>query len=144
VMRDVWSIGEHQLHDGVSEIMSHRGLPPNAMLVRSTPPERSAIMELARGLLGQSDVPTGFLCRTELQADCLDEMARSLGVADRVQVAVANAPTGRTEPKHTCIAPEIDEVEVGRMIGTMIKTMTEGKPAQPRGRPIAVKLCPAP
>ncbi len=144
VMRDVWSIGEHQLHDGISEVMSHRGLPANALLVRSAPSERSAIMEMVRGTLNQvGSLSTGFICRTEFQADCVSEIAQELGVADRLEVTTANPLADRTKPKYTSIVPEIGGVEVGRLIGSMIKDMSERKPVQPRGRQIAVRLCTA-
>jgi DNA-binding transcriptional regulator YhcF (GntR family) len=141
VMRDVWSIGEHMLHDGIGEVMSQAGLSANALLVRSAPPERSALIELTRGLLEQSTPPTGFICRTEFQADGVSEVVKELGMEGRVDVTLCNASGQAKGSKYTSIAPVLDPVEQGRIIGTMLKGLTDGKPPEPRGRNVEVKLC---
>jgi DNA-binding LacI/PurR family transcriptional regulator len=139
VMRDVWSIGEHMLHDGIGEVMSEAGLSANALLVRSVPPERSAIVELARGLLEQPNAPTGFICRTEFQADGVSEVVRELGMEGRVDVTLCNVKKSR----YTGIEPVLAPMEQGQIIGSMLKALTEGESPQPRGRNVEVKLCPA-
>jgi hypothetical protein len=143
VMRDVWSIGEHMLHDGIGEVMSEAGLSANALLVRSAPPDKAAVVELARGLLEQSSPPTGFICRTEFQADGVSEVVRELGMEDRVDVALCNASGQRKKSRYTSIEPVLEAVEQGRIIGTMLKELTEGNQPSSRGRNVAVKLCPA-
>ncbi len=142
VMRDVWSIGEHMLHDGIGEVMSEAGLPANALLVRSAPPDSAAIIELARGLLEQVAPPTGFICRTELQADRISQVVTELGMEEQVDVTLCNAPGAAQAPRYTSIVPTMEAVEQGRIIGAMFKSLTEGRPPEPRGRNVAVKLCP--
>lgn len=143
IMRDIWSIGEHLLHDGISEAMSAAGVAANALRVRSAPSERSAITELTRGLLGEGEeAPTGFICRNQFQADCVAEVIAELGMAGDVEVTLCNPPVRPAESKYTCVAPEPDSHEQGRMIGQMLKALSEGDPPEPRGRSFPVTLHP--
>ncbi|HEX7008568.1 MAG TPA: substrate-binding domain-containing protein, partial [Phycisphaeraceae bacterium] len=141
IMRDVWSIGEHLLHDGISEVVAAAGLAANAVRVRSAPPERSAVTELARGLLADSaERPTGFICRTPFQADCVAQVARGLGLVDSIEAVVCNAPHPVEEARYTCVVPEIDAIEQGRIIGTLLKRLRAGDPPEPRSQHVPVRL----
>ncbi len=144
IMRDIWAVGEHMLHDGISEVLAGADLPSNALLVRSAPAEHSVIAEMVRGLMTQTpQPPTGFICRTTFQADCVSEVARSLGMADRVEVVLCNALNPADQSKYTCAVPEIDIAEEGRIMGKMFQGLTQSQPPEPRGRYISVKLHPA-
>lgn len=143
IMRDVWSIGEHLLHDGISEALATNGLTANALRVRSTPSEHSAVTSLARSLLSSGpDAPTGFICRTEFQADYVSEVVAELGLSNKVEVVLCNAPTRANESQYTHVVPEPSAVEQGRMIGQMLQSLQRGETPEPRGRSIPVKLRP--
>ena len=143
IMRNIWAVGEHMLHDGISEVLAEAGLPSNALLVRSAPAEQAVITEMVHGLLTQTpEPPTGFICRTSFQADCVSQVVRSLGVADRVDVVLCNAPNQTDQCKYTCAFPEIGMFEEGRLMGKMFLGLTRGQPPEPRGQYIAVKLHP--
>jgi DNA-binding transcriptional regulator YhcF (GntR family) len=144
VMRDVWSIGEHLLHDGVSQALGQAGLAADALQVRSTPAEYSATTELVRDTLTQgSNPPTGFICRTEFQADCVREVARELGLSNIVDVALCGSPQQANTAKYTCVTPTIDALEQGKLMGTMLRSLIMGEIPDPRGYTIPVQLCPA-
>lgn len=140
IMRDVWSVGEHQLHDGVGEVMAEAGLATNALLVRSAPVEHTATLELARSLLQEPNPPTGFICRTELQADCAVEAAKQAGVADAVDVVVCSEPVATDKLRYTSAVSEMNSVEMGKTIGRMFRDMAQNKPPEPRGHRVPVKL----
>jgi DNA-binding LacI/PurR family transcriptional regulator len=145
LMRDVWSIGEHLLHDGVSQALGKAGLAADALLVRSTPAEASAIQELVRQTLTHSaNPPTGFICRTELQADCVRETARELKLADQVDVAFCGHPQRANKSKYTCAVPTNNAMERGKIVGKMLQTLAQGKMPEPRGYIIPVELSIAP
>jgi len=142
VMRDVWSIGEHLLHDGVSQALGKAGLGADALLVRSAPAEQSAITELIRGILTQgSNAPTGFICRTEIQADCVREVARELHLTDKIDVTLCGNPQQANKSKYICAVPLNDARERGKIVGTMLQTLAQGKIPEPRGRILPVQLC---
>lgn len=139
IMRDVWSVGEHQIHDGIGEALAERGQAANALLVRSAPVERVAICGLARSLLLEANPPTAFVCRTEFQADCVTEVSREVGKTD-VDVVVCNAPVASDRLRYTCAVAELSILEMGNIIGEMIRDMTQGKAPSPRGRRLPVCL----
>lgn len=143
IMRDVWSIGEHLLHDGVSQALGQAGLAADALQVRSTPAEHSAITELIRDTLTQgADSPTGFICRTEFQADCVREVARELNLSQKVDVTLCGNPHQANTSKYTYVVPTINAFEQGKIIGTMLQTLVQGKIPEPYGHTIPVQLCP--
>jgi DNA-binding LacI/PurR family transcriptional regulator len=143
IMRDVWSIGEHQLIDSAGKVLSDAGLAADSLLVRSTPSDPIAIEEVVRQLLTDTDdIPTGFICRNAVQADGVTEVARSLGLADRIDVTLANIADDLIKPHYTCVEPEIDEVEQGRITARMFQTMSEARMPEPRGHTVGVKLRP--
>jgi len=141
VMRNVWSIGEHQLHDGISEELSAAGLGATALCIRSAPPEGPAICELARSLLTATEPPpTGFICRTEFQADCLSSVINELGQADRIDVTVCNPPESTGSVKYPTVSPDTEAIGQGRIIGNMFQNLMRHTPAEPRGLQVAVRL----
>lgn len=143
IMRDVWSIGEHQLTDSVGRVLSQAGLSADALLVRSTPAEKDVIAQTARQVLvDRPDISTGFICRTAFQADCVMEVARSLGLGDRVDVTKTNVADIESQPNYTCVVPEINGVEQGRIMANMFQTMAEARMPDPRGMVVGVKLSP--
>jgi len=145
LMRDVWSIGEHLLHDGVSQALSKAGLTADALQVRSTPAEYSAIRELVRQTLTHgANPPTGFICRTELQADCVRETARELKLAHQVDVTFCGNPQYANKSKYTCAVPPNNAMERGKIMGKMLQTLAPGKVSEPRGYIIPVELSIAP
>ena len=142
VMRDVWSIGEHLLHDGVSGALGKAGLAADALQVRSVPSEHSAITEQIRNILTQSsNPPTGFLCRTELQAECVDEVAHELKISKRIDITLCGNPQQSNKAKYVHVVPQIDARERGRIAATMLKALAQGKIPEPRGQIIPVELC---
>jgi DNA-binding LacI/PurR family transcriptional regulator len=143
IMRDVWSIGEHQLHDGVGEAITEAGLAANALLVRSAPVEHAAIEGLVHQLLADpTDCPTGFICRTELQAQNVKQVVDAMGLGDRIDITLCNPPDRLREPVFTCVTPDCDMVEQGKMMGEMFKMMANAVAPESRGRTIDVKLNP--
>ena len=141
IMRDIWSIGEHHLHDGVGEAMAAAGLMSNALRIRSTPSERAATLDLAHSLLSdKDDFPTGILCRNESQADCVREVAQSLGLGERVEVVLCNTPFSNHAVKYACVVPDLDGRERGRIIGEMLRDQMENKFAPARGCLVGVRL----
>lgn len=145
LMRDVWSIGEHLLHDGVSQALGKAGLAADALLVRSAPAEASAIRELVRQTLTHgTHPPTGFICRTELQADCVREIARELKMSDQVDVTCCGHPQHAKKSNYTCAIPPNNAMERGKIVGKMLQTLARGKMPEPRGYIIPVELSIAP
>lgn len=143
IMRDVWSIGEHLIHDGILQAMTDAGLPPNALQTRSTPMEEAAITLLVRNLLQQEHPPTGFICRTEFHARYVREAARSLGLADKVEIVHdSNSPPREGAQEFTFVTPELVAEEQGRIIASMFKNMMENKALGHRGQVMSVKLHP--
>ncbi len=140
MMRDVWSAGEHLLHDGIGEVIAEAGLSSNALRIRSTPPDRAAALGVARALLSEDDTyPTGILCRNQLQADCVTEVAQEMGLGDQVEAVLCNAPFSR-EAKYTCVEAEMDGVECGKIIGGMFRDLMEHKTPENKGVLVGVKL----
>lgn len=136
IMRDAWARGDYLLHDGVAEALTQACLSPSALQIRSAPVTREAIVETVQPLLTESgSETTGFICRTEFQADIVVDMAENLDVRRRIQVAVCN-PT----PKYTAIRTEPDAIECGEMIGRMLLAQKRGRPPNPRGMHLPVRL----
>jgi len=141
VMRNVWSIGEHHLHDGISEELAAAGLGATALRIRSAPPEAQAIAELARSLLTATDpAPTGFICRTEFQADCLTSVINELNLAGQVDVAVCNPPGPAHSARYPTVLPDTDAIGRGRIFGQMFQQLMQHTPPQPRGVQVTVRL----
>jgi len=140
VMRDLWSIGEHQLHDGINEVLTTNGLPSNTLRIRSAPNERQAIVELARGLFRKENPPTGFICRNEFQADCVAEAARAAGLEKLVDITHCNAPSRPDQNRYTCTVPEFSTFEFGKLIGGMFRQLMANQAPEPRGRQIPVRI----
>lgn len=141
IMRDVWSIGESLLHDGIGEAIAAAGLSSNTLRMRSTPSKVSAITELVRGLLTtEANPPTGFICRNEFQANHVSKVVDSLGLSHQVEVVLCNAPSQQGQAKYTYAAPEIGPFETGVIVGTMLKELGQGVSPTPRGREVAVRL----
>jgi len=140
IMRDLWSIGEHLLHDGINEVLTEANLPSNTLRMRSAPNERQAIMELARGLFHEENPPTGFICRNEFQADCIAEAAREAGMESRVDITHCNAPSKPEQNRFACAVPELSTFEFGKMAGEMFRQLMANDTPEPRGRLIPVRL----
>ncbi len=141
IMRDLWSMGEPLLHDGIGEAFQAAGLPSGALRIRSVPCERSAIAEVARALLLESPAPpTAFICRTEFQAECISQTAAALGLGERVETVIGHAARDPATTRYVSVLPEIDTREQGRLLGTMLKALIARTPPQPRGQTIGVRL----
>ncbi len=140
IMRDIWSIGEHLLHDGINEALTTAGLPSNTLRMRSTPGEQAAIRELVLGLFREENPPTGFICRNEFQADCVAAAAREAGVIERVDITHCNAPIKPEHCRHTCTLPDLSMFEFGRVVGEMFRQLMANQTPEPRGRMIPVRL----
>ncbi len=143
IMRNVWSIGEHLLHDGINEALGAAGLGPTTIRSRSAPLERAAIGSVAHTLLNEKNPPTGFICRTEFQAECVLEVARELGMGDRIEVALCNPPRRENIGRYSCVVPLIESVQHGELIGTLLQGLVTGNPPLERGHKIPVQLRPA-
>jgi len=140
VMRDVWSIGEHLLHDGINETLTAAGLPSNTLRMRSAPNERQAIVELACGLFREESPPTGFICRNEFQADCVAEAIREVGPSVPVDITHCNPPSRPELNRYACAAPELSSFEFGKVAGEMFHQMMTNQTPEPRGRQIPVRI----
>ena len=140
VMRDIWSIGEHLLHDGINEALTAANLPSNTLRMRSAPNERQAIAELVRGLFREENPPTGFICRTEFQADCVAETAREMGFDERVDITHCNAPSKLEQNRYSCAVPELSMFEFGKVAGEMFRQLMANQAPELRGRLIPVRL----
>jgi len=142
VMRSIWGHGDHVLHDGINEALAGAGLSPTAVQTRSGPPERSAIESLAHELLTtKSSMPTGFICRTEFQAECVSRVARELGKTGQVEVVLCGPPCRENNAKYSHVEPTIGMAEHGEIIGMMLKSRSQGgQPPLDRGRKISVQL----
>lgn len=140
VMRDIWSIGEHLLHDGINESLTAAGLPSNTLRMRSAPNERSAILELTRGLFHEENPPTGFICRNEFQADCVAEAVREAGLSVPVDITHCNPPSRPGQNRYACAAPELSTFEFGKVAGEMFRQLMANQTPEPRGRQIPVRI----
>lgn len=140
VMRDLWSIGEHLLHDSINEVLTEENLPSNTLRMRSAPSEKEAITELARGFFREENPPTGFICRNEFQADCIAEAAREAGVEKQVDITHCNASSNPAQNRYTCAVPEITVFEFGKMAGEMFQHLMANQMPEPRGHLIPVRL----
>jgi DNA-binding LacI/PurR family transcriptional regulator len=140
IMRDIWGIGEHLLHDGIAEALTAAALPSNALRMRSAPSERRAIEELALGLFREKNPPTGFICRNEFQADCVAEAARAAGQWDLVDITHCNPPSRPESSRHTCAVPELSAFEFGKVAGEMFRQLMANQAPEQRGRQIPVRL----
>lgn len=141
IMRDVWTIGEHHLHDGISDALSAAGLSSSALRMRSAPSERLAIGELVRGLLASGEnAPTGLICRSEFQADCASEVVSELGLGSKVEIVVCNTPGPHAQGRYVSVEPEIGAFETGKMVGELFLNMRGGSTPSPRGHEINVRL----
>lgn len=140
IMRDVWSVGEHEVHDGISQSLADHGLAANALLIRSAPVDPAAIAEVTRAVLTEPVPPTGFICRTEFQADCVARTTAQLGVAGDIEIVACNASALTDAPRYVCAVSDAGHVEMGRMIGKMLRGFGRSDPSQPRGHRLPVKL----
>lgn len=141
IMREVWSAGEHLLHDGIGQALAHFKLAANALLIRSAPIETGAISELTRGLLEDADPPSGIICRTEFQADIVSETASELGMSNSVEVVLCNTFSPAHSPKYTCTVADLGMVEIGNTVGDIFMNITSSKCIKPHGHLIPVHLC---
>lgn len=141
IMRDIWSMGEPLLHDGIGAALQEADLPSGALRIRSVPCEQPAISELVRDLLQNDPTPpTAFLCRTEFQASCVSEVIDALGLSETVEVAICHAAGSEASRRHASVLPDVDTVEQGRIIGTMLQQLIDRNPSAPRGQKVAVRL----
>ncbi|MFV0338402.1 MAG: GntR family transcriptional regulator [Chthoniobacterales bacterium] len=140
IMRDIWSIGEHQLHDGINDTIAAAQLPSNTLRIRSAPNEEKAISELVRGLLKEKNPPTAFICRSEFQANCTASVVREAHLTEKIEIVHCNAPAKPEKNRYTCTVPELSMFDFGKVIGEMFKCMISGKILQHRGREIPVRI----
>lgn len=140
IMRDIWSIGEHLLHDGINEAFTAANLPSNTLRMRSAPNEEQAIVELARGLFREENPPTGFICRSEFQADCVAKVAEEMGKGAQVDITHCNAPSRPEQNRYTCTLPELSTVEFGKVAGEMFRQLMANQMPEPQGRRIPVRV----
>ena len=116
------------------------GLATNALVVRSAPVERSAVVELVRGMFAEPNPPTGFICRTAFQADCVSEAVSAEGMTDKVDVAVCQRPASDGQIKYTCVLSDMSDSEIGRIVGGMMDELLRQKVPGFRGRRLPVRL----
>lgn len=140
VMRDIWSIGEHLLHDGINETLTSANLPSNTLRVRSAPNEEGALIELTRELLADTNPPTGFICRNEFQADCVSKASIELGFRDRVDITHCNAPSNPDSVRYVCALPELSTCEFGKIAGRLFHQLMNNQTPAPRGQQIPIRL----
>jgi DNA-binding LacI/PurR family transcriptional regulator len=140
VMRDIWGIGEHLLHDGIAEALTAAALPSNTLRMRSAPSERQAIVELAHGLFREENPPTGFICRNEFQADCVAEAARAAGRSAQVDITHCNPPSRPDPRRYTCAVPDLSAFEFGKVAGEMFRQVMANQIPERRGLQIPVRL----
>lgn len=141
IMRDVWSVGEHLLHDGISDSLAKFKLAANALLIRSAPVETNAINELARSLLKEPAPPSGIICRTEFQADCVSQIAAECGMSNSVEVVVCNTLSPNQSNKYTCTVSDLGMREIGNTVGNIFRNVMNNQKVGPHGQFIPVRLC---
>ncbi len=142
IMRDVWSMGEPLLHEGINEALAQAGLFSNSLRMRSVPNEASAIIETVRDLLQSENPPTGFICRNEFQAGHVADAAASLGKLETIEITQCNAPTHLEHCRFTCAVPEISAFGFGERVGQLFATLLKNEIPEPRGYEIPVRLQP--
>ncbi len=143
IMRDIWSMGEPLLHDGIIETLGSTSLPSGALRIRSLPSERPAIVELTRHLLlHDATPPTAFICRNQFQAECVFHTVESLGLSGKVDVALCSAASEPDNRRFISVIPEIDSLGQGRIIGSMLQGLIDRTAPGQRGHSVGVRLQP--
>lgn len=139
IMREVWSMGEPLLHEGINDAITAANLPSNTLRIRSVPNEQAAIFEIARKLLQEENPVTGFICRTEFQADCVAQAAKSLKLEKHVEITLCNPPA-KPGRRYTGTVPKADSPGLGKIVGSMFADLLKNQAPEQRGHEIAVEL----
>ncbi|MBN1553563.1 MAG: substrate-binding domain-containing protein [Phycisphaerae bacterium] len=141
VMRDTWGKGDYLLHDSIGETLADAGLAANSLQIRSIPVDRTAIIATLRSRLEElGDEKLALICRTEFQADCVNELAESMGVTSQLDVVVCNSSSDIASCKYACVVPDLPYQEEGMLAGRMLLEMMNGRRPSPRGYSIPVRL----
>lgn len=69
-----WRFGDHRMIDAATELLSAAGVQLDEVKIRSVVPEREVVREVVREILGSSEQPDAFLCRSDFYAQVVSEM----------------------------------------------------------------------
>ncbi len=138
--------GDNAFLDGVCDVLSEAGLPPNTLLHRLSRSQLEGIRAMAKELLERPDRPTAVITRGSYPVEAVASVASSLGlrVPDDLEIVFdhANETTPCIDPAlYTHIEPAISFVEIAEVIGRLLKEMSEGAGRPAERTCIPVRMC---
>ncbi len=140
VMREVWSFGEHEIHDSIAKTLSKHGLEADSLMIRSAPVEAGIVRDLAKKLFLEPNPPTGFICRTDLQAEWIRQVAEEIGMLKKIDITACSITGLIGKPRFVCTVCDTPPKERGQDLGRMLSGMASNNPPKNRNRTFSVKL----
>lgn len=143
LMREKMLPGDFPTLDAVQRSLGEAGLPPQALILRTLPPDEEAIAETVAGILRESDEPTGLICRSVVLArgaeQGLERAAAGTGQVRDLALCDWYARPGE-KPRFTYARPALEPHEVGERIGKMLLERARDGGGEAEGVMIPVTL----
>lgn len=140
--RDQWRPGDNILHEAVTQELSEAGLGFDALTVRSLPPDSEQVAAEVRALLGQSDRPTSFLCRTDSYADIVADtaLAAGLNVGRNLDIVSGGHMQPHPQPRYATVTPVLEPREQVARLGEMLGAVARGERTDPEHVLVGVQI----
>ena len=120
--------GDDHFVDGISEALTERKLPHNALILRRCPSEIAAYIAQARALLEMPDRPTAIIVRAQRLAHAVEIAAEQLELSVPGDVAVVTQSDRRGDkpPAYPHVQHAIDSEEIAELIAGMLNRICRG------------------
>lgn len=130
--------------DGVSDVLTAAGLPPNALLDRVLPIDVDLVAVAIRELLEMETPPTAVMATSHRLAEMVaTAVSRSNRTADRdVEIVFWDHATPVTQASpYAHVQPTLSFEETAATLARMLRDVLEGKPLEREQIVIPVELC---
>jgi DNA-binding LacI/PurR family transcriptional regulator len=137
--------GDNDFLDGICDALTTAGLPANALIHRLSRSQLDGVRAMSKELLERSDRPTAIITRGIYPAEAVDLTARGLGlrVPDDLEIVFTHADETASRlnaESYPRVEPTISFTDIARMIGRILKEMSDGTSPQPNRVLIPVEL----
>jgi DNA-binding LacI/PurR family transcriptional regulator len=137
--------GDNDFLDGICDALAVAGLPANALIHRLSRSHLDGVRAMSKEMLERPDRPTAIITRGVYPAEAVASTARGLGLRVPEDLEIVFTHADETAPRlnaesYPRVEPTMSFTEIARMIGKILRDMTDGASPQPQRVLIPVEL----
>lgn len=135
--------GDQLTLDAVLQTLAAAQLPADAVTVRFLPSQSDVCRAIVRELMTRNDGPTGFICRTERIAECVQEVADGLKLGEQdISITVCDYYRWPAlAPRFPYPRPTLSGEQQGQHLARLLSERARGKSETTSEEIIPVEIC---